>query len=137
MRVRVCASANEKVELEESTSLLSVNGFYPEFESGYLDLLDMNEGNQSTYPLMYVIGSRWFDEIPESLYAEMKAKLKEMIGWGKQIFNCHPEWLTIEINTLNRALGFKHGFTPVVLTEPGNAQETAFIVAKTFEQLML
>jgi len=136
VRVGMLTSAEEKVELDESASMLSVNGFYPDFEAGYLDILDMNEGNQSMYPQLYVIGSRWFDTMPESLHAEMKAKLKEMIGWGKQIFNFHPEWLTNDVNTLNRVLGFKFGFTPIVLTEPGNAQEIASIVAKTFERMI-
>lgn len=136
VRVRMLTSAQEKVELDESASLLSVNGFYPEFEEGYLDILEMNEGNQSMYPWMVVIGSRWFDAIPESLHAEMKAKLKEMIGWGKLILNYHPEWLTNDVNTLNRELGYKYGFTPAVLTEPGNAKETAFIAAKAFKRIM-
>ncbi|HAV77103.1 MAG TPA: hypothetical protein DCX53_07100 [Anaerolineae bacterium] len=135
VRVRVLTSAEEKAELGESISMLSANGFQPEFETGYLDLLDMNEENQSVYPLLYVIGSRWFGTMPESIHAELKAKLKEMIGWGRQVINYHPEWLTHDVNTLNRALGFKYGFTPVVLTEPGNAQETASIVAKTFERM--
>jgi hypothetical protein len=137
VRVRVLASAEEKTELDESASMLSVNGFYPEFEAGYLDILDMNVDNQTAYPLMYVIGSRWFHSIPESLYAEVKSKLKEMTGWGKQIFSYHPEWLTNEVNTLNRELGYKFGFTPVVLTEPGNVKETSSIVMKTFEQMFL
>ena len=137
VRVRVLASAEEKAELAEAESLLSVNGFYPEFESGYLEILEMTGQNQSTYPWLYVVGSRWFDSIPESLHEEIKGKLKEMLGWGKQVFNYHPEWLSNEVNTLNRALGYKNGFSPVVLTEPGNAQELAFIAAKTFERSII
>jgi hypothetical protein len=86
---------------------------------------------------MYVIGSRWFASVPESLQAEVSGKLKELVAWGKQIFNYHPDWLANEISTLNRALGYKFGFTPVVLPEPGNAHETAFIVARTFEREIL
>ena len=136
VRVRVMASAEEKAELVESEPLLSVNGFYPEFESGYLDILEMTEQNQSIYPWLYVIGSRWFASIPNSLHEEVKGKLKEMVGWGKQIFNYHPEWLPIEVNTLNRILGYKYGFTPIVLVEPGNARETSFIAARAFEKLI-
>lgn len=136
VRIRVMASAEEKAELVETESLLSTNGFYPEFESGYLDILEMTDQNQSVYPWMYVIGSRWFGSIPDSMHDEVKGKLKEMIGWGKQIFNYHPEWLPIEVNTLNRVLGYKHGFTQIVLVEPGNARETSLIVAKAFERLI-
>ena len=136
VRVGVLTSAEEKVELDESVPMLSASGFHPEFDAGYLDILDMNEGNRSMYPQLYVIGSRWFDTMPESLHAEMKSRLKEMIGWGKQIFNYHPEWLTNDVNTLNRVLGYKYGFTPTLLPEPGNIHETAFIVTKVFEQLI-
>ena len=113
-----------------------MNGFYPEIESGYLDILEITEQNQSVYPWLYVIGSRWFESIPNSLRDEVKGKVKEMIGWGKQIFNYHPEWLTNETNSINRTLRYKYGFTKIVLTEPGNAQEIAFIVNKTFNQLV-
>lgn len=57
-----------------------------------------------------------------------------MLQWGKLIFNYHPDWLPKEVNTLNRALGFKYEFTPIVLTEPGTPQETTFLVAKIFER---
>jgi hypothetical protein len=134
VQVRVLASTEEQVELTEADPVLRTKGFYPVFESGYLDLLEMTTQNQFEYPWMYVIGSRWFASVPESLQAEVLGRLKEMVAWGKQVFNYHPEWLTKEINALNRALGYKFGFTPVVLTEPGNAHETAFIVARTFEQ---
>lgn len=136
VRVSVFASDEEKAELVASDPLLRMNGFYPEFESSYLNLLEMSEGDQSAYPWLNVIGSRWFDTIPDSLHEELKGKLKEMIGWGKQVFNYHPEWLPNEVNSLNRTLGFKYGFSPIVLTEPGNIHETAFIVKKTFERLI-
>ena len=47
MRVRVLASAEEKAELAESVSPLNADGFYPEYEAGYLDLLEMNDANRS------------------------------------------------------------------------------------------
>ena len=136
VRVRVVMSAEEKAELVESEPLLSENGLYPEFEAGYLDLLEMTERNQSSYPWMYVIGSRWFEDIPDSLHEEVKGKLKEMVGWGKQVFNYHPEWLPNEVNTLNRALGYKYGFTSRVLVEPCNVQEVVSIVTKAFEHIV-
>jgi len=136
VRVRIFASDEEKAELIESDPLLRTNGFYPEIISNYLDLLEMSEGNQSEYPWLNVIGSRWFDKAPDSLHEEIKGKLKEMIGWGKQLFNYHPEWLPNEINTLNRVLGYKYGFTPILLTEPGNSQEVNSIVTRTFDQMV-
>jgi hypothetical protein len=137
VRVSVFASDEEKAELTEADPLLRMNGFYPDIESSYLNLLEMSEENQSAYPWLYVAGSRWFNSIPDSMHEEVRGKLKEMIGWGKQVFNYHPEWLSNEINTLNRSLGYKYGFTPIVLTEPGNVHETASIVAKVFDRLIL
>jgi hypothetical protein len=136
VRVSVFASDEEKVELTESEPWLRTSGFYPEFESSLLNLLEMTEGNQSTYPWLYAIGSRWFDTIPDSMHEELKGKLKEMIHWGKQIFNYHPEWLPNEVNTLNRVLGYKYGFTPTVLTEPGNIQEVNLVISKTFDRMI-
>ena len=136
VRVQVMATAEEKAELVEAEPLLSLSGLYPEFTSGYLYLLEMTEQDQSVYPWMYVIGSRWFASIPDSLQEEVKGKLKEVVGWGKQIFNYHPEWLPVEVNTLNRMLGYKHGFTQIVLVEPGNASEISFIATRAFDQLI-
>lgn len=85
---------------------------------------------------MYVIGSRWFASVPESIKPELAGKLKEMLGWGKVISNYHPEWLDGDVVTLNRVLGFKYAFTPRLLIEPGNAQELSFIVASVFEKLI-
>jgi hypothetical protein len=135
IRVRFMASAEDEADFAGSDPLLRANGFTSEFDANYYDLLEMTELNQSTHPLLYVIGSRWFDSIPESLHAEMRAKLEKIVQWNKHIFNYHPNWLPKEINTLNRILGYKYGFTSTVLTEPENPQETAYIVDKTFNDI--
>jgi hypothetical protein len=135
VRVRCMASAEDMVDFAESDSLFMASGFVPEFDSSYYELLEMTELNQSAYPWLYVIGSRWFDSVPESLYAEMKAKLEKMLQWNKHIFNYHPNWLPKEVNTLNRILGYKYGFTSTVLTEPENPQETVHIIEKTFNRM--
>jgi len=57
-----------------------------------------------------------------------------MVGWGKHIFNYHPEWLSNEVNTLNRALGYNYKFTSILPTEPGNALGTSSIVARSFDK---
>ncbi|MBK9926415.1 MAG: hypothetical protein IPP66_14160 [Anaerolineales bacterium] len=135
VRVQFMASVEDQADFAESDALLSTSGFVSEFESSYYSILEMTELNQSTHPSLYVIDSRWFDSIPESLYAEMKAQLEKMLRWGKHIFNYHPNWLPKEVNTLNRILGYKYGFTSTVLTEPENLQETAHIIEKTFNRI--
>jgi len=134
--VRFKASDEDAADFAEAASTFSANGFYPEFYSGYYDILEMNELNQPMYPWLYVVGSRWFDAIPDSIHAEIKIKFKEMLHWGKHIFNYHPEWLPNEVNTLNRVLGFKYGFTEQVLIEPGNIEETGIIITRTFDRIM-
>lgn len=135
IRVQFLASPEDMTDLADSASLFAANGFLPEFDSSYYSLLEMTELNQFTYPWLYVIGSRWFDSVPDSLQAEVSAKLEKMLSWKKQIFNYHPNWLPKEINTLNRILGYKYGFTSTVLTEPENPQETAYIIDKTFHKM--
>ena len=134
VRVQVKASEQDEADFAGSAPLFSVNGFYPEFDPDYYDILEMNDQNYSAYPWLYVIGSRWFDSVPDSLYAEVKAKLKDLTRWGKQIFNYHPDWLPIEVNPLNKVLGYKLEITPTFLTEPSTPQETAFLVNKLFER---
>lgn len=135
VRVRVMASAEDTVDFAESDPMFMKNGFVPEFDAGYYDILEMTEPNQAASPWLYVIGSRWFDSIPASLQVEIRAKLEQMIHWGRHIFNYHPNWLPKEINTLNRILGYKYGFTSTVLTEPETPQETAYIVERTFNDI--
>lgn len=134
LRVQFKASGEDAADFVGEESLFTRNGFYPELDGGYYDLLEMNDMNQSAYPWLYVIGSRWFAQVPDSLHPEIQSKLRQMLQWGKLIINYHPDWLPKEVNTLNKVLGFKYEFTPVVLTEPGTPQETAFIVAKIFER---
>ena len=137
VRVPVLASDDEQAELAETDLMLKANGFYPVFEASYLDLLEMTTQIQAEHPWLYVIGSRWFASVPESLQVEVAGKLKEMIGWGKQIFNFHPEWLGSDVVTLNRFLGYKYAFTPHLLIEPGNVQELSHIVASVFDEKYL
>lgn len=133
-RVGFKASQEDLADFDGSDQLFAANGFSLEPDTGYYDLFEMNHQNQSTYPLLYVIGSRWLDSVPDSLHAEIRAHLERMLHWGKLIFNYHPNWLPKEVNTLNQILGYKHEFTPIVLTEPANPQETAFIVEKKFNE---
>lgn len=134
-RVVFKASEEDAADFAGSDLLFRANGFSLEPDTGYYDLLGMDHQNQNTHPLLYVIGSRWLDAIPDSLYLEIRAHLERMLHWGKLIFNYHPNWLPKEINTLNQILGYKHEFTPIVLTEPANPQETAFIVGKKFNEV--
>lgn len=134
LRVQFKASPEDAADFDGTDHHFAGNGFHLEFDGGFHDLLEMNDMNQTAYPRLYVVGSRWFDGIPDSLQADVLSKLRQMLHWGKRVFNYHPDWLPKEVRTLNRLLGFKHEFTPTALTEPGTPQETAFIVGKIFDR---
>jgi hypothetical protein len=137
VQVRVLASVEEKAELAETIPLLSAHGFYPDFETGYLDLLELPERSRSAHPWLYVIGSRWFATIPDSRQMEISSILKDMVRQGIQIFNYHPIWLAKEVHSLNEELGYQYGFTPQVLVEPRNPKQIWEIVNRTFNGIFL
>jgi hypothetical protein len=95
----------------------------------------LHEQNQTALPWFYVIGSRWFASIPESVRVEVREQLRKLIHWNKWIFNYHPDRLSYEIKSLNRELGYKHGFTEFTFIEPETPSQTAQIVASTFEKI--
>jgi hypothetical protein len=135
MRVKVLASEEDLADFNGYENLFLERGFLAEFEPGYIDLLDLREQDQAGPPWFYVIGSRWFASIPESVRVEVREQLGKLLHWNKLIFNYHPEILPGEIKTLNREFGFKLGFTEFVLIEPETPQQTVQIVAATFEKM--
>lgn len=135
--LRVCClfSSEERAEFSRQDHLFHANGFFPDFDPGYFSLLKMSDRNFREHPWLYVIGSRWFASIPESRQQDIRDKLERMISkWGKHVFNYHPEWLPREIHKLNDELEYQLGFTPNVLIEPRNPEQTADIVAQKFDE---
>lgn len=135
VRVKFFASPEDMADFNQNGNVLLENGFFSEFTSGYLDLLDMNEQDHAAHPWLYIVSSRWFASLPETVQPEIRERLKDLIQWNKILFNYHPEHLPAEIRTLNRELGFKYGFTEMVLVEPADPAQTARIVVSTFEKL--
>ncbi|HLF72987.1 MAG TPA: hypothetical protein VI524_01465 [Anaerolineales bacterium] len=135
VRVKFLASPEDIEDFNRQEDVFLQNGFLPEFTSGYLDLLDMNEQELAGSPWLYVVGSRWFASVPESIQPEIREKLRSLIRWNRALFNYHPGRLPAEIRTLNRELGFKYGFTKTFLVEPEDPQQTARIVASTFNRM--
>ena len=85
VRTRFMASAEDMADFAESDPMFMANGFVPEYDASYYDILEMTELNQAIHPQLYVIGSRWFDSTPASLQVEVRAKLEKMLQWNKQI----------------------------------------------------
>ena len=135
MRLKILASEEDMEDFNGHENLFLEQGFLAEFDQGYIDLLESHEQNHTELPWFYVIGSRWFASIPDSVQVEVREQLRKLIHWNKQIFNYHPERLSYEIRSLNRELGYKHGFTEFSFIEPENPSQTAQIVASTFEKM--
>ena len=135
LRVKFLASQEDMDDFNGQENLFVEQGFLPEFETGFLDLLDIHEQHKPTLPWIYIISSRWFSSIPESVRAELREQIGKLIRWNKVIFNYHPEHLPHEVRSLNRELGLKAGFTEVFLLEPETPHQTAQIVASTFESM--
>ena len=135
VRVKFLASEEDVADFNEYENLFLEQGFLAEFDTGYLDLLEMHEQYQAVLPWFYVIGSRWFASIPNSVRVEVREQLGKLVHWNKLIFNYHPEQVTNEIKSLNRELGFKYGFTEFALIEPETPQQTAQIVASSFDEI--
>ena len=135
IRLRCLASPEEAAEFEAAVPLFMERGFLPEFESGYLDLLDLQDLHKEDYPWLYLIGSRWFASIPDSVQGEVRAALKNLVSWDKVLFNYHPERFSGQVRSLNRELGYKPGFTERFLIEPEDPDQTLHIVATTFEKI--
>ena len=135
LRAKFLATPEDADDFHGDENLFLEQGFLPEFETGYIDLLEISEQNQAMLPWFYVISSRWFASIPESIQPEIRSALQYLMRWDKLIFNYHPKVLSSEIRTLNDELGFNYGFTEHYLITPQDAQQTVQIVASTFEKI--
>src|SRR5687768_2504111 len=135
VRLKFLATPEDMADFDGYENLFLEKGFLPEFENGYIDLLELGDQSHAALPWFYVISSRWFASIPESLQPEMRSSLQNLMYWNKLIFNYHPKALSSEINTLNDEMGFNYGFTEHYLITPQNPQQTAQIVASTFEKI--
>ena len=80
-------------DFSRSENIFIEKGFAPLYETGYIDLLDVNEQNHSALPWLHVIGSGWFASIPDSVQPEIREQLRNLVRWEKTIFNYHPEAL--------------------------------------------
>jgi hypothetical protein len=135
VRVKFFATDEDIADFDQDGNTLLERGFQPEFVTGYLDLLEMNQQDHTGYPWLYVASSRWFASIPASVQPEVRERLKDLLQWNKLVFNYHPESLPPETRTLNRELGFKYGFTDMVLIEPADPAQTGRIIASAFDRL--
>ncbi len=135
LRVRFLASPEELEDFKPHERQFLEQGLIPEFSTEFIDLLHLREPDRGTYPWFYVVGSRWFASIPESVKPEIRESLKKLVGWNTQVFNYHPRSLDPAIRTLNWELEFSYNFTEHFLIAPETPMDAIRILASRASQM--
>jgi hypothetical protein len=135
VRVKFLGTEEDRADFAGYENSFLEAGFALEYQRGYLDLLEMKEGNKASLPLFHVVGSRWFASIPPTVQEEVRSGLRKLIEWDKLILNYHPDHTPYDVKTLNRELGFQYGYTNFVLIESRDAGQVLQIVKPTFEKI--
>jgi hypothetical protein len=135
--VKFYVSEEEMADFSQSENIFIERGFAPLYETGSLELLEVNEQNQSALPWMYVIGSGWFASIPESLQPEIREHLRNLLRWDKAIFNYHPGRYSLQYRPLNEELEFQYGFTEHFLVAPQNTEQALRKVEESFGEIFM
>jgi hypothetical protein len=135
--VKCYLSVEEMADFSRSENIFLEKGFAPLYESGYLDLLDVNEQNQTSLPWLYVIGSGWFASIPDSVQPEVREQLRDLVRWEKVVFNYHPRRYSLQVRALNEELDFQYGFTEHYLVAPQDSGQVLKKVEEEFQEIFV
>jgi len=135
--VKFYVSAEEMADFSRSENIFIEKGFAPMYETGYLDLLDVNEHNHSALPWLHVIGSGWFASIPESVQPEIREQLRNLVRWHPGIFNYHPKRYSLQVRSLNDELDFNYGFSEHFLISPQDTEQVLRKVDESFGQIFM
>jgi hypothetical protein len=129
--VRMYLSEAEREDFRRSENIFVEKGFAPLYETGYLDLLNVNEQDLSSLLWLNVIGSEWFATIPDSVQPEIRERLRDLADWNMLLLNYHPRRYIQRYFSLNEELDFNFGFTKHFLMTP---QETDQVLRKVDEK---
>jgi hypothetical protein len=135
--VRSYLSEEELTDFARSENIFIEKGFAPLYETSYIDLLDVTEQNQSMLPWLYVIGSGWLASIPDSVQGEVREQVRNLVRWGKTIFNYHPRRYSLQLQSLNEELGFQYGFTEHYLIAPQDTEQVLRKVEEGFGEIFM
>ena len=135
--VKMYLSESELDDFKRSESVFIEKGFAPVYETGYLDLLDLNGQNYSSLLWMNVIGSEWFASIPESVQPEIRERLRDMADWNMLLLNYHPKRHAFRYLSLNEELDFNYGFTRHFLMTPQETNQILHKVDQTFGEIFM
>jgi hypothetical protein len=135
--VKMYLSETEMEDFRRSENIFIEKGFAPLYETGYLDLLDLNEQDQSSLLWLNVIGSEWFASIPDSVQPEIRERLRTLADWNMLVLNYHPQRYALRYYSLNDELEFNYGFTKHFLTTPQDSNQVLQKVDATFEGIFM
>jgi hypothetical protein len=135
--VRMYLSEAEMQDFSRSETIFVEKGFAPVYETGYRDLLDVDEYNQSSHLWLNIIGSEWFAAIPETVKDEIRTRLHHLADWNKVLLNYHPRRYALQYLPLNDELGFHYGFTRHYLIAPQDTNQALQKVEETFAEIFM
>ncbi len=135
--VKFYVSEEELGDFSQSENIFLEKGFAPLYETGYLDLLDVNEQNHATLPWLHVIGSGWFASAPDTVQPEIREQLRKLVHWGNVIFNYHPRRYALRYLSLNDELEFNYGFSEHYLIAPQNTDQAFRKVEERFGEIFM
>jgi hypothetical protein len=135
--VKLYVTEQEMADFSRSENIFIEKGFAPLYENGYIDLLDVNEGNHAATHWLYVIGSGWFASIPDSVQPEIREQLRNLTRAHKVILNYHPRRYSLQYRSLNEELGFQYGFTEQYLIAPQDTDQALRKVEELFGEMFM
>ena len=135
--VKMYLSEAEMEDFRRSENIFVEKGFAPLYETGYLDLLEVNEQDLSSLLWLNVIGSEWFASIPDSVQPEIRERLRDLADWNMLLLNYHPRRYTLHYLSLNEELDFNYGFTRHFLTAPQDTNQVLQKVDQKFAEIFM
>jgi hypothetical protein len=135
--VKMYLSEAEREDFRRSENIFIEKGFAPLYETGYLDLLDMNEQNHASLLWLNVIGSEWFASVPDSVQPEIRERLRDLADWNMLLLNYHPRRYALRYPSLNDELDFNYGFTRHFLLTPQDTNQVLQKVDAAFEEIFM
>jgi hypothetical protein len=135
--VRMYLSETEMEDFRRSENIFVEKGFAPLYETGYLDLLDLDEQDHASLLWLNVIGSEWFASIPDSVQPEIRERLRALADMNMLLLNYHPKRYALRYLSLNEELDFTYGFTRHFLVMPQDTNQVLHKVNATFEGIFM
>jgi len=135
--VKAFLSEPEMKDFSQSENIFIERGFAPLYQTGYGELLDIDEGHRPVLPWLYVFGSEWFATVPDTMQVEVKQQIQKLIGWNRAVLNYHPRRYLLQYKSLNDELEFNYGFTGQYLLAPQDTNQVLMKVEEMFGEMFM